>query len=301
MSETEMVLGNSGVQKHSEKVTPLPPSASQRATGKSPPIQPGQGAEDDGEHPGPDQHGSPAETGGQQTATAPVIEFPLCHAAVGNMERDQWALADAILDECPEPGRNGARTGSYAKMERMQAEIARNHGVKLSFERIRKLRKVASAFPPGRRRPGEASLEAHLQAGTPDELDELIRKNPGAVLTVSRIRQPLEEKARREREAEELRIQTQEKIDALRVLYEQQRQNEPLEEASTGIDFSATAKPAPVSPLAPKTERTPQGVAEGLTEGLRVLVESLGIDPSANNVTQAIQTFVATVIPAVAK
>jgi len=87
-------------------------------------------------------------------------------------------------------------------MEKMQAEIARNHGVELSFERVRKLRKVASDFPAGRRRPGEASLEAHLEAGTPEELDELIRKTPGTALTVSRIRQAKlpEEKAQRQKE-----------------------------------------------------------------------------------------------------
>ena len=51
-----MVSGKSGVQKQSEKVTPLTPSASQKAAEKSPPIQPGQRAEEHGEHPGTDQH-----------------------------------------------------------------------------------------------------------------------------------------------------------------------------------------------------------------------------------------------------
>jgi hypothetical protein len=102
----------------------LPPSASRKAAGKSPSIQPGQRAEDDGKHPGTDQrsHGSHAETNSQETATAmpaataPVVEFPLCHAAVGNIERHEWALADAILAECSEPGANGVRTGSYSKI-----------------------------------------------------------------------------------------------------------------------------------------------------------------------------------------
>jgi hypothetical protein len=223
-------LGKTGVQKR-EKDTLLPPSASQKAAGKSPSIQPGQRAEDDGEHPGTDQqsHGSHAETSGQETVTAmPAatahIEFPLCDAAVGKIERDEWVLADAILAECSEPGRNGVRTGSHTKMEEMRAEIARNHGVELSFERVRKLRKVAFTFPAGRRRPGEASLEAHLEAGTPDELDELIRKNPGTTLTVSCIRQAKspEEKAQREKENEERREQIQEKQDALQDHRDQQ-------------------------------------------------------------------------------
>jgi hypothetical protein len=308
-----MVFGNSSVQKHSDKVTLLPPSASQKAAGKSPPIQPGQRDEDDdGEHPGTDQlsDGSHAETDSQGTgtampaATAPAVEFPLCHAAVENIKCDTWALADAILAECSEPGPKGVRTGSNASMEKMRAEIARNHGIELSFERVRKLRKAASTFPPGRRRPAEVSLEAHLEAGTPDELDELIRETPGAALTVSRIRQAKaqEEKAQREKEQEERRTQTREKQDALQDHHEQRhRESEHLEESPTGLDRSAAAKPPEVSPPAPKKEETPRGGAEALTEALRVLVKAHGIDPGADKVRRAIQTFVAAVTPAPAK
>ena len=90
----------------------------------------------------------------------------------------EWDLADAIVAECSETGDDGVRNGSQAKMEAMREEIAKNHGVELSFERIRKLRKVASAFPPGRRRPG-VSLEGHLEAGTPDALDDVDQERPG--------------------------------------------------------------------------------------------------------------------------
>lgn len=307
-----MISGKSGVQKRSEKLTLPPRSASQKAAGKSPSIQPGQRAEDDGEHPGTDQHsrGSHAETDSQGTGTAmpaanaPVVEFPLCDAAVENIKRDEWALADAILAECSEPGANGVRTGSNASMEKMRAEIARNHGVELSFERVRKLRKAASTFPAGRRRPGDASLEAHLEAGTPDKLDELIRKAPGTTLTVSRIRQAKspEEKAQREKEDEERRTQTREKQDALQDHHdEQHRESEDLQELSTGLEHSAAATPAPASPPAPKKKETSRGSAEALTEALRMLVMSHGIDPGADKVRQAIQTFVAAVTFAPAK
>jgi hypothetical protein len=105
-------------------------------------------------------------------------------------------------------------------MEKMRAEIARNRGVELSLERVRKLRNAAFTFPAGRRRPGEASLEAHLEAGTPDELDELIRNTPGTALTVTRIRQAKsrEEKAQQEKEDEERRTQTREKQDACKII-----------------------------------------------------------------------------------
>ena len=89
----------------------------------------------------------------------------------------EWELADAILAECSETGRGRGAEWFYAKMEAMRQEIATNHGVELSFERIRKLRKVASAFPPGRRRPA-VSLEGHLEAGTPEALDAFINSAP---------------------------------------------------------------------------------------------------------------------------
>jgi hypothetical protein len=307
-----MISGKSGVQKRSEKLTLPPRSASQKAAGKSPSIQPGQRAEDDGEHPGTDQHsrGSHAETNNRETATAiaaataPGVEFPLCHAAVGTIERDQWDLADAILAECSEPGPNGVRTGSNTKIGRMRAEIARDLGVELSFERVRKLRKAASTFPPGRRRPAEASLEAHLEAGTPDELDELIRKTPGTALTVSRVRQAKspEEKTQLEKEQEERRTQAREKQDALQDHHDQQhRVSEHIEASSTDLDRCPAAKPTPVSPPAPKREETSRGGAEPLTEDLRALVKSHGIDPGADEVKRAIQTFVAAVTFAPAK
>jgi len=300
-----MVLGKGGIQKHGEKVILLPTGASQEAAGKSPSIQP----EDDREDPG--AHGLDAETNAtaMPDATAPVVEFPLCHAAVKNIERDEWVLADAILAECSEPGLNGIRTGSYSKMEKMRAEIIRNHGVELSFERVRKLRKVASAFPAGRRRPGEASLEAHLEAGSPEELDELILKTPNIVLTVSFIREAksLEQKAQRQREDEERRIQTQEKRDALQDYDDQQRRvatgavDEHLEQSSTDTDGSAAAKPTPVSPPAPNNEEPSRGGVEALTEELRDWVKSHNGDPEADTVRRAIQTLVAAVASTVAK
>jgi hypothetical protein len=102
-------------------------------------------------------------------AAVAEVKFPRCDAAVRTRDGSEWELADAILAECCEPGEDGVRNESYAQMEAMRQEIAANHGVQLSFERIRKLRKVASAFPPGRRRPG-VSLEGHLEAGTPEAL-----------------------------------------------------------------------------------------------------------------------------------
>ena len=123
-----------------------------------------------------------------KNAALAEIKFPLCDAAVRKIDSGDWDLADAIVAECSETGGDGVRNESYAKMKAMRQEIAKNRGVELSFERIRKLRKVASAFPPGRRRPA-VSLDGHLEAGTPDVLDELINSAPnGANLTRAYIR-----------------------------------------------------------------------------------------------------------------
>ena len=88
-----------------------------------------------------------------KNAALAEIQFPLCDAAIRKIDGGDWELADAIVAECSETGDDGVKNKSYAKMEAMRQEIAKNRGVELSFEQIRKLRKVASAFPPGRRRP----------------------------------------------------------------------------------------------------------------------------------------------------
>ena len=96
----------------------------------------------------------------QEAVNCNAVEFPLCDAAVRKIDSGDWDLADAIVAECSETGDDGVRNESYPKMEGMRQEIAANHGVHLSFERIRKLRKVASAFPPGRRRPAVCRSKA---------------------------------------------------------------------------------------------------------------------------------------------
>jgi hypothetical protein len=109
-----------------------------------------------------------------------------------------------------------------------------------------------------------------------------------------------EEKAQRQKETEERRAQTREKQEALQDHDDQQdRVSGHLGESSTGVDCSAAAKPTPGSPPAPK--ETFRGVAEALTQDLHDWLESYGIDPATEKVRQAIQTFVAAVVPAPAQ
>jgi hypothetical protein len=225
------------------------------------------------------------------------IKFPLCDAAVGKREGSEWELADAILAECFEPGENGVRNGSNAKMEAMRKEIAKNHGVDLSVERIRKLRDAASSFPPGRRRPA-VSLEGHLRAGTPEALDALIKKAPkGAALTCAVIRQLKHptEKAEQDQQKAERRHQTDDQRVVLQGLCRQlEKKLEEREQRYIDLCRSIDKEPELFSaPLSSEEEPT-RAVAEDLEQGLRALLLSRGFDPAVHK--QAVADFVKAVL-----
>lgn len=176
-----------------------------------------------------------------QPANCSEVRFPRCDAAVRKTEGGEWELADAIVAECSETGEDGVRNGSQAKIEAMREEIAKNHGVELSLERMRKLRKVASNFPPGRRRLA-VSIESHLEAGTPDALDALIKSVPkGTALTRANIRKLKHpnEKAEQSTQKEERRHQIEDHRKSLQDLCRQLEQEK--EERSSGIPICAAA------------------------------------------------------------
>ena len=228
------------------------------------------------------------------------VKFPLCDAAVRKKKGGEWELADAIVAECSEVGENGARNGSNAKMKAMREEIAKNHGVELSLERICKLRQVASAFLPGRRRPA-VSLEGHLEAGTPEALDEFIKAAPnGTPMTreyIRRLKDPAG-KAERDRQRAERRHQIKDQRTALQNVCRQLgREKEEREQRYTDLCRSIGKEPEPFSPP-PSPETEPSlTVARDLEQGLRVLLMARGFDPKADNMKRAIDEFVRAVLP----
>ena len=246
-----------------------------------------------------------ADNLGSESAVAEV-KFPLCDAAVRKTKGGEWELADAILAECSDPGENGVRNGSQAKMKEMQEEIAKNHGVELSVVRIRKLRNAASTFLPDRRRPA-VSLEGHLTAGTPEALDEFIKSAPkGTALTCAFIRQLKHptEKAEEAKQADERRHQEADHQKALQDLCRQlERKNEQVEREKEEYKqrykdlYRTTGKePEPFSPpLSPEAEPS-RTVAEDLEQGVRGLLLSRGFDPAADNLKQAMADFVKAVL-----
>lgn len=227
-----------------------------------------------------------------------AIAFPRCYAAVRNTERSLWDLADAILAECSETGADGVRNGSEAKMKAMQEEI-RNLGFYLSFERIRKLRKLASAFPPGRRQPG-VCLDGHLEAGTPEALEQIIESAPvNSALTrkfIQQAKQP-NETAEQDAQQKERRHQVDDQRKGLQGLCRQlEQRTELLLQLYTNECRSAGRDPEPLPPPASQAEGASPTVAEALEQSLRALLTSHGLDPAATPLKQAIRAFVTAVL-----
>jgi hypothetical protein len=238
--------------------------------------------------------GSEDANGVTENAAATDLKFPLCDAAIGKLAHNQWELADAIVAECSEPGPNGVRNESYAKMKAMREEIVQNHDVDLSFERIRKLRTVAAAFLPGRRRPA-VSLEAHLEAGTPDALDAFIDSAPtGTPLTRERIRRLKnpDEKARQEQQKAERRRQIADHRLALQNLcLDLERQRDDREDRYLALCHELKREPEPFN-LVLRKDAPPTSLVEDLGQSLRAVLMARGFDPATADVTVAIERLV---------
>jgi hypothetical protein len=227
------------------------------------------------------------------------VEFPRCNAAVRKMEGGEWELADAIVAECSDPGPDGVRDESYARINAMREEIAKNHGIDLSFERVRKLRKVAAAFLPGRRRPA-VSLEAHVEAGSPEALDDIINRTPaGTALTRQYIRQQKDpaKKAKQDQEKAERRRQREDERAALQnVCKHLERQRDDLAQKYADACRSVGKDHEPVAPpLAPEDERS-LTVAEDLEPAIGMVLIARGFDPKADHIKKAIGDFVSAML-----
>jgi hypothetical protein len=181
----------------------------------------------------------------------------------------------------------------------MRQEITTNHGVEVSFERIRKLRKVASAFPPGRRRLG-VSLEAHLEAGTPEKLDAFIDSAPnGTPLTRAHIRHlknPTQQ-AKQDQQKSERRRQVKDHRTALVNRCKRlEREKEEREQRYVDLCRSAGKEPEPFSPPLSPEDEPPLTDAEDLEQALLLLLVARGFDPTADNMKRAIDRFVRAVV-----
>ena len=222
------------------------------------------------------------------------VKFPLCDAAVRKLAHDAWELAEAVVAECSEPGPNGVRNASYAKIKAMRKEIAQNHSIDLSFERIRKLRQAAAAFPAGRRRPG-VCLDAHLEAGSPEALDDIINRTPaGVAVTRAYVRSlmPREKDEEKEKRQDERHRQVKDHRVALQNLCSQlERERDQRAEQYVELCREVGREPEPFQPVQPKDSAS-TSVAEDLDQSLSAVLMTRGFDPTTAEVTAAINCLV---------
>ncbi len=128
-------------------------------------------------------------------------EFPLTLAAT-DVQKDQWAIGDALVAECGPPGDDHANNGSGRKIA-AAAEFLAANGLDLSASYLRRLRQVAFAFADVRSRTC-VSWDAHEAAGTPKILESILNglpegtKSTGAIVKAARDRAFVEERRKRE-------------------------------------------------------------------------------------------------------
>jgi hypothetical protein len=141
-------------------------------------------------------------------AVSAAPEFPITLAAIEEHEgTSKWKIADAILRElgAPLPGVNN--NGAADKMSRFLAEHGHSEWAPMT---IVHMRRTAHAFgPSSRTRP--CSFAAYERAGSPEMLEEAIRRNGGKPVSwrfVEQVRREIREQqeaAERKRQADQRR------------------------------------------------------------------------------------------------
>jgi hypothetical protein len=89
------------------------------------------------------------------------MKYPKTAAAIENAQVDQWAIADALVEEIGTPDSDGHHDGSAERFKECARELADqghvgSHGKAWSAETLRRYRNVAVMFPAGRRLPAGA-------------------------------------------------------------------------------------------------------------------------------------------------
>jgi flagellar biosynthesis GTPase FlhF len=140
-------------------------------------------------------------------------KFPHTLAAAKDAEKSQWAIGDALVEECGPPGDDHANNGGSKRIA-AAAKFLGTNGLEYSESYLRRLRQVAFAFSDVRTRTS-ASWNAHEAARTPKIIDSILKGLPeGTKLTGAIVRaardQAYDEK-RRERETARDRAAAEEK------------------------------------------------------------------------------------------
>src|SRR5215471_2543138 len=96
------------------------------------------------------------------------MKYPKTAAAIENAQADQWAIADALLEEVGPPSPNQAHDGSGARFKECADELKADghvgsHGEAWKPETLRHYRDVAAMFPHVKRLTS-AAWSVHLIA-----------------------------------------------------------------------------------------------------------------------------------------
>jgi hypothetical protein len=102
------------------------------------------------------------------------LEFPKVIKAAQAATNATWALADAVLAAVKKSPSDDTVGLSASCIERMAAEIEKHVGREYGAYRLRQFERVATAFPPSKRRKG-ASVEICIEAGTPENLTAILK------------------------------------------------------------------------------------------------------------------------------
>ena len=92
-------------------------------------------------------------------------------------ESQPWRIADALAERFPESEHpvSDAHSGLYAKLERYERDIYRDHGVRLSVSTMRQARATAIAWPRDTR-VSRASFKVHAQIRGEDRAKEMAKR-----------------------------------------------------------------------------------------------------------------------------
>jgi hypothetical protein len=104
------------------------------------------------------------------------MKFPKVVAAVAAMEKCQWKIGDALLEEIP-VGQSGASNDAHDRLLECAEELE-EQGLVIASATLRKYRLIASAFPAVRRRSA-VSWTTHAEAGNPEMLDAILKIKKG--------------------------------------------------------------------------------------------------------------------------
>src|SRR4249920_3293946 len=88
-------------------------------------------------------------------------------------EHSQWAIGDALYEECGSGSEPGVRDGSLERLEEAYEEIQKEcQTEKFSVRYLARLRDVSEDFPASERL-GSVTWSAHEEAGNPEILHKL--------------------------------------------------------------------------------------------------------------------------------